>query len=95
VIEASVIKGIHELLGEHGAEPIPNEQFGDFVARALNITASQAEVLLEALHSGATVEEAMTKAEIGPANINRELLLIVARAIGAALGELKIHRSSL
>ena len=89
MIEANVIKGVHELLGEHGAKPKPDEPFGDFVARAVNISRRQAEVFLEALHNGSTPEEATAKAEIDPAAVNGDLLTRVARAIGTALGELK------
>ncbi|MDT7818054.1 MAG: hypothetical protein QOJ42_7970, partial [Acidobacteriaceae bacterium] len=66
MINANVIKGVHEFLGEHGLEQKPDERFSDFVARALNISSGQAEVLLEALNSGATPEQALAQAEIDP-----------------------------
>ena len=88
MINANVIKGVHDFLGEHGLEPKPDERFSDFVARALNISAGQAEVLLEALSSGATPEQALTQAEIDPNVADSRLLTGMARAIGTALGEI-------
>jgi hypothetical protein len=88
MITANVIKGIHDLLGEHGLEQKSDERFSDFVARALNLSARQAEVLLEALGSGATPEEAMMKAEIDPNVVDAGLLARIARTIGMALGEI-------
>jgi hypothetical protein len=40
MINANVIKGVHDLLGEHGLEQKPEERFSDFVARALTISPS-------------------------------------------------------
>src|ERR1035437_10254106 len=88
MIYANVIKGVHDLLGEHGLEQKPEERFSDFVARALTISARQAEVLLEALSSGAKPEQAMTKAEIDPNIVDAGLLTRIARAIGMVLGEI-------
>jgi hypothetical protein len=48
MISANVIKGVHELLEERGIRPEPNETFGDMVARALDISRRQSEILLEA-----------------------------------------------
>jgi DNA-directed RNA polymerase specialized sigma24 family protein len=89
VIDANVIRGVHDLLGEHGATPRPAEPFSDFVARALNLSRRQAEVFLQALHDGLTTEEATAKAEIDPLTVNSDLLERVARVIGTAVGELK------
>jgi hypothetical protein len=89
VIEANVIKGIHEMLGEHGPQPAPGERLSDYVARALNISGAQAEVLLAALHDGATPEEAAAKAGINPVTADLDLLTRMAQAIGTALGEVK------
>ena len=88
MINANVIKGVHEFLGEHGLEQKPDERFSDFVARALNISAGQAEVLLEALSNGATPEQALTQAEIDPNVADSGLLTRMARAIGTVLGEI-------
>jgi len=89
VIEANVIKGVHEMLGEHGPQPEPGERLSDYVARAFKISGAQAEVLLEALHDGATPDEAAAKAAINPATTNIDLLTRLAQAIGTALGEIK------
>jgi hypothetical protein len=91
MINANVIKGVHDLLGSHGLEPKPDERFSDFVARALAISARQAEVLFDALSSGATPEEAIMKAEIDPTEVDEGLLNRIARAMGAALGEISKH----
>ena len=71
-----------------GVQPRPDESFGDFVARGLGISARQSEVLLSALHDGATAEEAVLKAGIEPARVDQDLLRKVARLIGAALGSI-------
>jgi AAA+ superfamily predicted ATPase len=52
------------------------------------LSARQEEVLLEALGSGATPEEAMMKAEIDPNVVDAGLLARIARTIGMALGEI-------
>ena len=81
-------KGVHEFLGEHGLEPKPDERFSDVVARALHISAGQADVLLEALSSGATPEQALTKAEIDRNVADSALSTRMAQAIGKAWGEI-------
>ena len=86
MINAEVIKGVKELLEERGVAQKSGERFGDFVARGLGISAAQTEVLLESLHDGHTVEEAMRAAGLSPGQINGDLLMQLARAIGAALG---------
>ncbi len=88
MISAEVIKGVHELLGQSGVKLNPDERFGDYVARRLGISARQAEVLLESLHSGATVEEAAALAEVDGSTVDHDLLKQVARAIGSALGRI-------
>ena len=88
MISANVIKGVHELLDQHGIRPKPDETFGDMVARALDISARQSEILLERLHDGATVDEAAAAAEIDITQIPGDLLVRIATAIGTALGRL-------
>jgi hypothetical protein len=88
MISANVIKGVHELLNERGIQPKPDEAFGDTVARALGISSSQSEVLLEALHDGSSVEEAAAKAGIDSSQIPGDFLVRIATAIGAALGRI-------
>jgi len=91
MINANVIKGVHELLEERGIRPEPDENFGDMVARALDISGRQSEILLESLHDGASVDEAVAAAEIDTSQIEGDLLVRIARAIGTALG--RVNRS--
>jgi len=88
MVSAEVIKGVNQLLVDAGVQPRANESFGDFVARGLGISARQSEVLLSALHDGATVQEAILKAGIEPARVDQDLLKKVARLIGTTLGNM-------
>ncbi len=88
MISANVIKGVHELLDQRGIRPKPDETFGDMVARALDISARQSEILLERLHDGASVDEAAAAAKIDITQIPGDLLVRIATAIGTALGRL-------
>jgi hypothetical protein len=88
MITAEVIKGVNELLGQSGVKLNPDERFGDYVARRLGISARQAEVLLEELHDGATVEEAMAAAEVEEHSADSALLKQIARTIGSTLGRI-------
>ena len=88
MISAEVIKGVQELLEDCGIHQNPDENFGDFVARGLGISAHQAEALLEALHDGHTVEESARIARVDPATCKPDLLNQLARAIGSTLGRL-------
>jgi hypothetical protein len=85
-ISANVIKGVHELLEERGIQPEPDETFEDMVARALCISRRQSEILLESLHDGASVDEAVAAAEVDTSYLEGDLLVRIARAIGTALG---------
>jgi hypothetical protein len=86
MISAEVIKGVKELLEAQGVVQKSDERFGDFVARGLGISARQTEILLDSLHQGQSVEDAMRAADIDPTAVSEDLLVQVARAIGAALG---------
>ena len=86
MISANVIKGVHELLEERGIRPEPDEPFGDVVARALNISRRQSEILLESLHDGGSVDAAVAAAGIDTSNLQGDLLVRIASAIGTALG---------
>jgi hypothetical protein len=86
MINANVIKGVHELLEQSGIRAEPDETLGDRVARALGISGRQSEILLESLHDGASLDEAVAAAEIDPSHLQGDLLVRIARAIGTALG---------
>jgi hypothetical protein len=61
----------------------------DYVARGLGITPQQADVLLQAMHSGVSVDEAVVLAGIDPTKIkDSDLLTRLARIVGSALGHL-------
>ena len=89
MVSAEAIKGVNDLLHERGIEQKPNERVADYVARGLGITAQQADVLLQAMHSGVPVDEAVVLAGIDPASIvDQDLLTRLARVVGSALGHL-------
>jgi hypothetical protein len=87
MISSEVIKGVQELLKERGVHKKPDENLGDFVARELRISDHQAQMLLESLHDGHTVEEAVQSAGIDP-TAGKDLLIQIARAFGTAVGKL-------
>lgn len=91
MISANVIKGVHELLEERGIRPNSDENFGDVVARALHISRQQSEILLESLHDGDSVDQAAVAAGIDPSDLQGDLLVRIASAIGTALG--RVNRS--
>ena len=86
MISAPVIKGVQELLEGRGVLQTPGEQFGDFVARGLGISARQTEILLGALHDGHDLEVAIRAADIDQTAVGDDLLVRLARVIGTALG---------
>ena len=88
MITANVIRAVQDLLKERGIEQRPNERLGDYVARGLGISDGEAEAFLEAVHDGASIEEAERKAGIQVEPAHRSLLTDIARAIGSALGRL-------
>jgi hypothetical protein len=88
MINAQVIKGVQELLEKHGVEQRSDEKFGDFVARGLGISARQADIMLESLHDGETVEEAMQAADIDSTVESGDLLIQIARAMGTMVGRM-------
>jgi hypothetical protein len=88
MISAEVIKGVQELLEGRGVQQKAGEKFGDVVARELGISARQTEILLEALHDGHDVDDAVRAAEIDPTAVSGDLLVQLARVIGTALGRL-------
>ena len=86
MISAEVIKGVHELFEGRGLHQKPGEQFGNFVARGLGISARQTEILLDTLHNGHDVDDAIRAADIDPSTVSGDLLVQLARCVGKALG---------
>src|ERR1700675_1157105 len=82
MISAEEIKGVHQLLEDAGVQQQPGESLAHFVARGLGISAGQACVLLQSLHDGASVQDAVGAAEIDATNRDNPLLVQVARMIG-------------
>jgi hypothetical protein len=89
MIHAESIKAVQELLKARGIEQHEQERWGDYVARGLKISSSQAEELLHALDENRTVAEACQLAGISPDLQSDTLLLDIGRAIGHALGTLR------
>ena len=86
MISAEVIKGVQELLEGRRVQQKAGEKFGDFVARGLGISARQTEILLDTLHDGHDVDDAIRAADIDPTAVSADLLVQLARVIGTALG---------
>lgn len=89
MIQANVVKGIQEVLTDAPVDPRQQETIAQHVARALHISEHQAEIFLEALDRGATLDDATAEAQIDPATVDQDLLTRIARAVGAALGEIR------
>jgi len=89
MIHAESIKAAQELLKERGIEQRENELWGDYVARGLDISSSQAETFLHALDENRSIEEACRIAGISPDRQSESLLVDLGRAIGNALGTLR------
>ena len=66
---------MQELLEGRGVQQKAGEKFGDVVARELGISARQTEILLEALHDGHDVDDAVRAAEIDPTAVSGDLLV--------------------
>jgi hypothetical protein len=88
MITANVIRAVQDLLNERGIEQRTNERLGDYVARGLGISDSKAEAFLQAVHDGASIEEAEQQTGINIETAHRPLLIEIARAIGVAMGRL-------
>ena len=86
MIHAEAIKAVQELLIERGIQPKENERWGDFVARGLNVSDTQAESFLHALDENLSIEEACAAAGISPECAKDGLLVDIARAVGRAVG---------
>lgn len=88
MIHAEAVKAVQELLVERGIEPREDERWGDYVARGLGVSDTQAEAFLYALDQNKNIDEACAEAGISADRGNDGLLVDIARAIGRALGSL-------
>ena len=87
MINANVMKAVGEVLESHGVQLQPGEHMTDALARALNLSDTQAHAWLEALSDGCTVEEA--NARVGVVDHRDQPMLVsIARAVGRALGKI-------
>ena len=82
------MKAVQELLINRGIEQRENESVGDYIARGLGISDAKAQTFIEALHGGASLEEAKAAAGIEVEDAGNTLLIDIARVIGSALGRL-------
>jgi hypothetical protein len=88
MITANVVRAVEDLLKERGIDQREGERLGDYVARGLNISEAEASAFLEAVHEGATIEQAQVRAGIVVDGPTGGLLTDIARAIGSALGRI-------
>ena len=86
MITAPVLNAVQQLLQERGYVKETDERLGDYIARGLDLSSSQAETFIEALHEGKTLEQAQTEAGVVPKPDKSELLTDIARVIGRAMG---------
>jgi hypothetical protein len=86
MIHAEAVKAIQELLVERGIQQKEDERWGDYVARGLNVSDTQAENFLHALDENLSIEEACAAAGISPECAKDGILVDIARAVGQALG---------
>src|SRR6476619_5704984 len=64
MIHAESVKAVQELLVERGIQPKENERWGDYVARGLGLSETQAEGFLHALDKSLSIDEACAAAGI-------------------------------
>jgi len=89
MIHAESVKAVQELLVERGIQPKENERWGDYVARGLDLSETQAEGFLHALDKNLSIDEACAAAGISPECAKNGILADIGRAIGRALGTLR------
>lgn len=88
MINANVLRAVHEALEAHHVRPQPGELMADTVARALHVSSDEAQKWLDALDEGCPVEEANRRAGIVSHEGNAPVLMALARAIGKAVGRI-------
>lgn len=86
MIEANVVRAVGEAFAAHGMEARPDEKMPEAVARALDISESDAGRWLKALEEGCPVAEANRKIGIASHRDAAPWLTTLARLIGGAAG---------
>jgi hypothetical protein len=89
MIHAESVKAVQELLVERGIQPKENERWGDYVARGLDLSETQAEGFLHALDKNLSIDEACAAAGISSECARDGILADIGRAIGQALGAIR------
>ena len=89
MIHAEAVKAVQELLVERGIQPKEGERWGDYVARGLNVSDTQAEGFLHALDQNLSIEEACSAAGISQECAKDGILVDIAREVGRALGDVR------
>jgi hypothetical protein len=86
MIHAEAVKAVQELLIQRGIQPKEDERWGDYIARGLDVSDTQAESFLHALDQNLSIDEACAAAGISPECAKDGILVDIARAVGQALG---------
>lgn len=89
MIHAESVKAVQELLVERGIQQKEDERWGDYVARGLDVSDTQAETFLHALDENLSIEEACAAAGISPECAKDGILADIGRAVGRALGTIR------
>jgi fructose-1-phosphate kinase PfkB-like protein len=89
MIHAESVKAVQELLVERGIQQKEDERWGDYVARGLDVSDTQAESFLHALDENLSIEEACAAAGISPECAKDGILPDIGRAVGRALGTMR------
>jgi hypothetical protein len=86
MIHAEAVKAVQELLVARGIQPKKDERWGDYLARGLNVSDTEAESFLHALDENMSIEEACAAAGISAECAKDGILVDIARVVGQALG---------
>ena len=88
MINPNVLHAVGEAFEAQRITVRSHEQMPDTVARALQISKTDAEHWLEALTHGCTVEEANRRVGIASHKDNEPLLVALAKSLGSVLGSI-------
>ncbi|MCU1325506.1 MAG: hypothetical protein JWN34_876 [Bryobacterales bacterium] len=86
MIEANVVRAVGEAFAAHDMEARPDEKMPAAVARALDISESDAGLWLKALEEGCPVAEANRRVGIASHKEGAPWMNTLARLIGGAVG---------